>query len=271
MRGVWKSYEAGVRGCSATVSVLRDVQLDVAFGEIVGIAAAAASGKTTLLMCAGGLLRPDRGSVSWFGGPPRRDIAARPDGISYAGDRPFPYGFLTVREALEYAAIVRDLPVRDSAHRVMQALELTGLGPISHRRVDEVNGAALARLAIAAALLAPPRLMLVDDVAPGCDASTAAELLALLHRAANDGAGVVIAGRFVAHLAAGQSVEPRKDVRLLTLSAGRLESTSDLPAITPRRVAAMVPNADQGPPQSTARTRVAELAPPSSAQENGAR
>ena len=50
MCGVWKSYDAGVRGCSATVSVLRDVHLNVAAGEMVGIAAAPASGKTTLLM-----------------------------------------------------------------------------------------------------------------------------------------------------------------------------------------------------------------------------
>jgi ABC-type multidrug transport system ATPase subunit len=154
MCGVWKSYDAGVRGCSATVTVLRDVSLDVAPGEIVGIAAAPVSGKTTLLMCAAGLLRADRGHVTWFGGPPRRDASDRPDGIALAGDRPFPYGFLTIREAVEYAAIVRDLPLRDSAQRVTGALERAGLSAISHRRVDTLEGNALARLAIASALLA---------------------------------------------------------------------------------------------------------------------
>ena len=71
MRGVWKSYDAGVRGCSATVTVLRDVHLDVSPGEMVGITAAPVSGKTTLLMCAAGLLRADRGYITWFGQPPR--------------------------------------------------------------------------------------------------------------------------------------------------------------------------------------------------------
>src|SRR5512143_3173693 len=88
MCGVWKSYDAGVRGCSATVSVLRDVGLEVAAGELVGIVAAPASGKTTLLMCAGGMLRPDRGTVSWFGAAQRHDHSARPEGIAFAGDRP---------------------------------------------------------------------------------------------------------------------------------------------------------------------------------------
>jgi ABC-type multidrug transport system ATPase subunit len=267
MRGVWKSYQAGVRGCSASVSVLRDLQLDVAAGEIVGVVAAPASGKTTLLMCAGGLLRPDRGTVSWFGGPPRRDFSSRPDGIAYAGDRPFPYGFLTIREALEYAAIVRDLPVRDGADRVDPALERAGLGPISHRRVDAIDGAALARLALAAALLARPRLLLVDDLAPGVDADTAAEVLAVVRGVAHEGAAVVIAGRLVARLAALEPLGPTVKTRFLTLVSGRLESSDERPAVAARRAAAASPNV--APPLAT-RARVAEVMPTSTARENGA-
>ena len=272
MRGVWKSYEAGERGCSATVSVLRDVQLDVSSGEIVGIVAAVASGKTTLLMCAGGLLRPDRGSISWFGGPARRDFSSRPDGIAYAGDRPFPYGFLNIREALEYAAIVRDLPVRDGADRVACALERTGLGAIADRRVDEIDGSALARLAVASSLLARPRLVLVDDLAPGYDADTAAELLAVLRGLAREGAAVVIAGRLAARLAALDAFPSQPQMRFLSLDGGRLESISERPAVAARRAAAPLPN---GAPHETSlpapRARVAELSPPSSAQENSAR
>jgi ABC-type multidrug transport system ATPase subunit len=261
MCGVWKSYDAGVRGCSATVSVLRDVHLDVAGGEIVGIAAAPASGKTTLLMCAGGLLRPDRGFISWFGAPARRDAGARPDGIAFAGDRPFPYGFLTAREAIEYAAIVRDLPLRDSAARVAFALERSGLAPIAHRRVDSLDGGALARLSIATALLPRPRLVLVDDFAPGCDADTAVEMLALLRCMAREGAGVIVAGRFVARLVPGDG-DVAAPARLFTLLAGRVEPTSDRADAAVRRVAAAVPHAH---------TRVAEVSQPDAARENGAR
>jgi len=271
MRGVWKSYEAGVRGCSASVSVLRDVQLDVSPGEIVAIAAAPAAGKTTLLMCAAGLLRPDRGSVGWFGGPPRRDYTARPDGIAYAGDRPFPYGFLSVREALEYAAIVRDLPVRDAAARVTAALDATGLAPIAHRRVDTVDANALARLAVASALLARPRLLLVDDLAIGIDADTAAELLALLRRVSREGAGVVMTGRFIAALSSELAVTAN-ETRLLVLVSGRLEPTSERPAVVASRLAGMRANVMSrgGPPPPAPHARVAELPTNSSAQENGA-
>ena len=255
MCGVWKSYDAGVRGCSATVTVLSDVHLDVAPGEMVGIAAAPVSGKTTLLMCAAGLLRVDRGYVTWFGGAPRRDASARPEGITLAGDRPFPYGFLTIREAVEYAAIVRDLPLRDSAQRVSDALERAGLGAISHRRVDTLEGNALARLAIASALLARPRLILIDDFAPGCDDDTAAQLLAVLRSLARDGAGVVVAGRFAARLS---GVAELADVRTrcFTLVAGRLEPAADRADVVARRAVVAIPHAH---------TRVAEPSSPVSA------
>jgi ABC-type multidrug transport system ATPase subunit len=260
MCGVWKSYDAGVRGCSATVSVLRDIHLDVAPAEMVGIVAAPASGKTTLLMCAGGLMRPDRGFVSWFGAPARRDHSARPEGIAFAGDRPFPYGFLTIREAVEYAAIVRDLPLRDSSQRVAEALERTQLSPISHRRVDTLDGGALARLAMATALLARPRLVLVDDFAPGCDADTALEMLMLLGGLARDGAGVVVAGRFAGRFPAAHADSAPTPVRLFTLTSGRLEQT--LPVDISARRGAVLPHAH---------TRVAEVSRPTAAQDNGVR
>jgi ATPase subunit of ABC transporter with duplicated ATPase domains len=67
LRGVWKSYAAGVRGCSARVWVLRGVSLTVSNGERVGVVGAAGAGKTTLLQCIGGLRRADAGVVDSSG------------------------------------------------------------------------------------------------------------------------------------------------------------------------------------------------------------
>jgi ABC-type multidrug transport system ATPase subunit len=261
LRGISKSYEAGIRGCSATVRVLRELDLDVSAGEIVAVSAAPSAGKTTLLLCGAGLLRPDRGSVSWFGRPPRRDASNRPDGIAYASDRPFPYAFLSVREALEYAAIVRDLPLGDSSARVAQALERTNLAAVAHRRVDALNAAQLSRMALAGALLARPRLLLVDDLSSGGDSATAHELLCLVRSAAADGAGVVVAGRLVAWLAATDvGAQPRARTRFVSLVGGRIEAPADEPI-------AVVPRA----PGTLAPARVAELPQPSTARHNEAR
>ena len=236
-RGVYKTYHSGIRGCSASVAVLRDVNLDARAGEIVGIAAGPASGKTTLLMCAAGLLRADRGTVSWFGGAPHRDLVAKPHGIAYAGDRPFPYAFLTARETLEYAAVVRDLPLRDNGQRVSAVLERTGLAAFADRRVDALNGGALTRLALAAALLVEPRLLFVDDIPPGCDAASASEAAALLRGVAADGGGVVVAGRLVAALASASAFHPQVAVKTYALTRGRLDESvaraASAPTIVP--------------------------------------
>lgn len=60
---LWKSYTAGVRGCSARVWVLRGLSLTVSPGERVVIVGAAGAGKSTLASCILGLRRPDAGAV----------------------------------------------------------------------------------------------------------------------------------------------------------------------------------------------------------------
>jgi ABC-type Na+ transport system ATPase subunit NatA len=62
-RTLWKSYAAGVEGCSARAWVLRGASLDVDQGECVAVLGARGAGTTTLLYCLAGLLRPDAGSV----------------------------------------------------------------------------------------------------------------------------------------------------------------------------------------------------------------
>jgi ABC-type sulfate/molybdate transport systems ATPase subunit len=73
-----KSFRAGAAGCSARVSVLRDLDLALWPGEIVALEGARASGRSTLLRSAAGLLQPDAGSIFWFGA----HVVAR-DAIAY--------------------------------------------------------------------------------------------------------------------------------------------------------------------------------------------
>lgn len=62
-RALWKSYAAGVSGCSARVWVLRGASLEVEQGECVAVLGARGAGTTTLLHCLAGLRRPDAGSI----------------------------------------------------------------------------------------------------------------------------------------------------------------------------------------------------------------
>ena len=62
-RNIWKSYAAGIAGCSARVWVLRGASLDIERGECVAILGARGAGTTTFLHCLAGLRRRDAGTV----------------------------------------------------------------------------------------------------------------------------------------------------------------------------------------------------------------
>jgi energy-coupling factor transporter ATP-binding protein EcfA2 len=62
-----KSFRAGAAGCSASVSVLRDLDLALWPGEVVALEGSRASGRSTLIACAAGVLKPDAGAVLRLG------------------------------------------------------------------------------------------------------------------------------------------------------------------------------------------------------------
>jgi len=66
LSGIVKRYVAGVPSCSIRADVLRGIDLTVHSGESVAVVGGASAGKSTLLLCAAGLLRPDAGVVRWF-------------------------------------------------------------------------------------------------------------------------------------------------------------------------------------------------------------
>src|SRR6478609_5089119 len=115
VRGLNKTYHAGARSRATAFPVLRDVSLDIALGEILGLVGQPGAGKSTLLLCLAGLLRSDDGTIRWFG----EQVTGHhvPPGIAYVPQRVAYYSFLTVREALEYYATLHDL---SSAHRAAQ-------------------------------------------------------------------------------------------------------------------------------------------------------
>src|SRR5687767_12777392 len=98
IRSVRKSFLFGHREAPQRRDALRGVDLDVERGEIVAIVAGKGCGKTTLLLCAAGLLRPDSGSIYWYG---KRFAGGgcHPD-LVYVPAVPTYYPFLTVRDVL---------------------------------------------------------------------------------------------------------------------------------------------------------------------------
>jgi len=133
VRDLRKTFRAGAGACVAHVDVLRGADLTVREGELVALAGGAGTGKSTLLLCAAGLLRADSGTVVWFG---RRAAAGAPADTAYLGPH------VTARAPGDLARAVRE------------ASRSLGAPPLRLLLVDEPADADAGGARLAAARLA---------------------------------------------------------------------------------------------------------------------
>lgn len=209
-----KHYRVGRGGDSQVVHALEGVSLTIAPGEIVGVTGAHRAGKSTLLLCASGLVRPDSGTVRWFGS--RALPPALPPGIAYVPQRASYYSFLTVREALEYYATLHDLGTRDRALQVDRAVREVALADHASRRVGCLAAPLLQRLGLAQALIGNPRALLLDETLSG-ELTGCVEIRGVLRRLSEAGVSILIAAEDPARLA-------NIAHRVVRLAAGRIVS-----------------------------------------------
>jgi ABC-2 type transport system ATP-binding protein len=173
------------------VPALRDISLDVHAGEIVGVVGRPGAGKSTLLLCLAGLLRPDEGSISWFGEPVTGHHV--PPGLAYVPQRAGYYSFLTVREALEYYATLHDLSSANRAAQVESALREVCLHVHATRRVSSLSASLLQRLGLAQSLIGSPRAILLDETLCGEGLLFDRDVVSLLTRLTRRGVTIILA------------------------------------------------------------------------------
>lgn len=191
VRGLSKAYRSGPKTRSHSVAALRDVSLDVAAGEIVGLVGRPGAGKSSLLLCLAGLLRPDQGSISWFGEPVTGHHV--PPGLAYVPQRAGYYSFLTVREALEYYATLHDLSRANRAAQVEAALREVCLHVHATRRVSSLSASLVQRLGLAQSLIGSPRAMLLDETLCGEGLLFDRDIVSLLTRLTRRGVTIILA------------------------------------------------------------------------------
>jgi branched-chain amino acid transport system ATP-binding protein len=142
------------------VPVVRDVSLTVEAGEVVALLGANGAGKTTLLLSAAGVLRPAGGEIRLLGRSVlgRRSHRIAASGLALVPDDRGVFHALTVRENLRLAGS-RDLEPALSLFPALRGL----LG----RRCGLLSGGEQQMLGLAKALLARPRVLLVDELSLG--------------------------------------------------------------------------------------------------------
>lgn len=173
--------------------VLRGLSLQVRSGECVALLGGNGAGKTTLLHLAAGLLRPVRGEALLDGRPLGkiadarlyRELALLPQNtLSF-------FAAETAGEELEDA--LRSLGDDGRPDERDRLVDLFGLRPLLGRHPHDLSGGERQKLALAAALLRKPRLLLLDEPTKGVDPEAKRELAELLRQRVSGGLTVLLA------------------------------------------------------------------------------
>jgi lipoprotein-releasing system ATP-binding protein len=180
-RGLVKSYIVGGR----TLTVLRDLDLQVEAGEMLAIVGASGVGKSTLLHVLGGLDRVDQGTVAIDG----TELTSLPDPhvVAFRNRRVgFVFQFhhllpeFNALENVEMPMRIARMPMTEARPRAGDLLRRVGLADRLTHRPGMLSGGEQQRVAVARALVMRPSVLLADEPTGDLDERTADSLHALL-------------------------------------------------------------------------------------------
>jgi ABC-2 type transport system ATP-binding protein len=176
-------------------TVVDSVDLTVESGRICGFLGPNGSGKTTTLRMICGLLIPDAGEGEVLGLDLRTGRRAIKHQIGYMTQKFGLFGDLTIRENLEFIARVYALDRRGA--RVDEALERLGLASRADQLAGKLSGGWKQRLALAAAVLHEPRILLLDEPTAGVDPKARREFWDQIHALAKNGMTVLVSTHYM--------------------------------------------------------------------------
>jgi len=223
--------------------------IDVAFAArgagVTALFGPSGCGKSTILAAVAGLLRPREGRVAVAGEPPLLDTARgvfvpperRRCAVVFQDSRLFPH--LSVESNLRYG--LRRAPTGAAGPGFGEVVELLGLAPLLARRPARLSGGERQRVALGRALLARPRLLLMDEPLASLDAPRRAEVLPFLARLRDTAAAAPIL--YVTH--ALEEVDALADAMVL-LEGGRVVAAGPVEQLSARTDLPLAARRDAG-------------------------
>ncbi|MGV3642495.1 MAG: ABC transporter ATP-binding protein [Adhaeribacter sp.] len=172
------------------VRALDQVSLEITPGSIFGLLGPNGSGKTTTLGIVLDVLRPDSGTYAWFGQAPSSTTKRR---IGALLETPNFYPYLSARQNLKIAADIKNV----SHDQIPAVLDTVGL---LARQDSAFKGFSLGmkqRLALAAALLGNPEVLVLDEPTNGLDPEGIAEVRDLIRQVAAQGKTIILASHLL--------------------------------------------------------------------------
>lgn len=189
---IYKTYYAG----ATPVPVLKDINIQVARGEFLGILGTSGSGKSTMLNILGmldvptsGIYRLEEVLVAQLNDAELATIRNRKIGFIFQGFNLFPH--LTVEQNIEIPMLYARMPRRERRARALELAKRVGLGHRLGHRPNQLSGGECQRVAIARALSNRPAFLLADEPTGNLDEKTGLEIMKLFHEL-NDGGVTII-------------------------------------------------------------------------------
>jgi len=149
------------------VEAVKGISFEVRRGDIFGFLGPNGAGKTTTIKMLTGLIFPTGGSASIFGEPvPSSKAMAR---VGFLPENPYVYPYLTPYEFVEMCGRLSGLSRRATRDRSRRVLDQVGILYAADRPVRRLSKGMLQRTGLAAALVADPELLILDEPMSGLD------------------------------------------------------------------------------------------------------
>lgn len=212
-----------------------DLSLTLYPGEVFAFLGPNGAGKTTTLKMTTGLLRPDTGSAVVCGHDMSREGRIAKLQIAYVPDQPFLYEKLTGREFIHFARDVYGVPRREADERLARLAGRLEMEPFLDNLTETYSHGMKQKVALAAALIHAPKLLVVDEPIVGLDPRSIRVIKRIFRELAGQGGtvfmsthtldiveevadriGIIHAGRLVA-------VGTMSELRAMNAASHRLE------------------------------------------------
>lgn len=191
----FKNVSKWFNGTQDKVTALKDVSFSVRPGELLAIRGPSGCGKTTLLLTAGGLLRPSEGQLNLDGQNPyalspekRSELRGRVIGFVFQQFHLIPY--LTVRQNIMTASLA--VPQKETSERAQKLISRFGLEERADHVPAKLSTGERQRTALARALLNEPKIILADEPTGNLDEDNAQTVFGYLSQYVSDGGCVLL-------------------------------------------------------------------------------
>jgi len=187
IEGLSKRYGEG----DSAVDALKDVNMQVAPGEVVGLIGPSGSGKSTLLKCLGAVIEPTAGrmilgkEVIYDHGWQIDDLRAlRRDNIGFVFQAPYLIPFLDVTDNVALLPMLAGQPNARARSRALELLQALGVAHRAKAQPTQLSGGEQQRVAIARALANQPPVILADEPTAPLDSERALGVMRILNQMA---------------------------------------------------------------------------------------